>query len=70
MWENWLSILSIILWIVVPTLIFIARHWLIAWVSGAVQHNFDSQIEEVRADLRNLGLFASKFTFVSLFTLT
>jgi hypothetical protein len=52
MWENWLSILSIILWIVVPTLIFIARHWLIAWVSGAVQHNFDRQIEEVRADLR------------------
>jgi hypothetical protein len=50
--ENWLAILSIILWIVVPFVVFLARHWIIARVTQNVKHHFDRQIEELRTDLR------------------
>jgi hypothetical protein len=52
MWKSWLAIVSTILWIVVPIVIFIARHWIIARISKGVQHHFDRQIEELRTDLR------------------
>lgn len=50
--DNWPAIASILLWIIVPTAIFIARHWIVAVIAKGVQHRFDRTIEELRADFR------------------
>jgi len=50
--KNWLAIVSIILWFVVPFVAFLARHWIIARVTQSVRHHFDRQIEKLRTDLR------------------
>jgi hypothetical protein len=52
MTDGWLAIISIVLWALAPFGIFIARHWIIAFISKGVQHQFDRQIEEVRSDFR------------------
>jgi hypothetical protein len=49
---NWLSILSIIPWIVVPIIGFVLRHWIVAVISRGVQHQFDREIEQLRTELR------------------
>jgi len=48
----WLSILSIAIWLGAPVAIFIARNWLVAWISKGVQHRFDVEIEKLRAEFR------------------
>jgi hypothetical protein len=48
MTDGWLAIASIILSVLAPVGIFVARHWIIARISKGVQHHFDRQIEEVR----------------------
>jgi hypothetical protein len=50
--DFWLPILSIALWVVVPVAVFLARNWLLAWISKGVQHRFDVKLEELRAELR------------------
>lgn len=45
-------VLTILFWVVVPVVGFIARHWIVATISKSVQHHFDRKLEEVRADLR------------------
>jgi hypothetical protein len=50
--STYLLVIQTILWIAVPVTIFIARHWIIALVSKSVQHHFDREIENLRADLR------------------
>jgi hypothetical protein len=49
---DWLSILSICISLGVPVAIFVARNWLVAWISKSVQHRFDVRLEELRAELR------------------
>jgi len=36
----------------VPVAIFVARNWLVAWISHSVQHHFNVEIEELRTRLR------------------
>jgi hypothetical protein len=50
--DFWLSILSICISIGLPLAIFVARNWVVAWITKGVQHRFDVKIEEVRAELR------------------
>jgi hypothetical protein len=58
--ETWLPILSIALWVALPVTVFLARNWLLAWISKGVQHHFDAKLEELRAELRkNEELFKS-----------
>jgi hypothetical protein len=47
-----LSILSICISVGIPIAIFIARNWLVAWISNSVQHRFNVEIEKLRAELR------------------
>lgn len=50
--DQWISSVAIFLWLLASAVIFIFRHWIIAWVSAGVQHRFDIKIEEVRTELR------------------
>jgi hypothetical protein len=50
--DIWLPILSICISVGVPLAIFVSRNWLVAWISNSVQHRFNVQIEELRAELR------------------
>jgi hypothetical protein len=50
--NNWPAIASIVLWVVVPIGIFIARNWIAASITKGVQHRFDREIEKLRADFR------------------
>jgi len=50
--DFWLSILAILISVGVPVAIFVARNWLVAWISNSVQHRFNVEIEELRAELR------------------
>jgi hypothetical protein len=50
--DFWLSLLSICISLGVPVAIFLARNWLVAWISNSVQHRFNVKIEELRAELR------------------
>ncbi|MGO9047047.1 MAG: hypothetical protein ACLQFW_09195 [Xanthobacteraceae bacterium] len=50
--ERWLAIASTVPWLVVPVIIFIGRHWIVARISKGVQHHFDNEIEKLRAELR------------------
>jgi hypothetical protein len=52
MFANWTGIAAILLWLLIPVLVFAARHWIIARVAKGVQHHFDREIERLRADLR------------------
>jgi len=49
---DWLSILSIGLWLVVPAVIFLSKNWLLARITKGVQHEFDVKMEQLRTDLR------------------
>ena len=48
----WLSIASLVVSLVVPAAIFVARNWLLARITKGVEHQFNVKIEGVRADLR------------------
>jgi hypothetical protein len=50
--DSGLAIASIVISVVAPLGIYVARHWIIARISKGIQHNFDLQIEEVRAEFR------------------
>ncbi len=50
--DFWLPILSICISVALPVAMFVARNWLVAWISKGVQHGFDVKIEELRAELR------------------
>ena len=50
--DHWISLAAIFLWLLVPAVIFIFRHSIIAWISGGIQHHFNVKIEEVRTELR------------------
>jgi hypothetical protein len=48
-----LSILAIIISLGLPPLaIFLAKNWLVAWISNSVQHSFNLEMEELRAAFR------------------
>src|SRR5690348_12086054 len=49
---DWPGVVSIVLWVLASVGVFVARHWIVAQISKGVQHNFDRQIEELRAELR------------------
>ena len=50
--DFWLSILAICISVGLPVAIFLARNWLLAWISNSVQHRFNVEIEQLRAELR------------------
>jgi hypothetical protein len=52
MTDDWLGIASIILSLLVPLGLFVGRHWIMARISRGVQHQFDREIEALRADFR------------------
>jgi hypothetical protein len=45
------GLISALLWLVVPVVIFVGRHWIMARVRRGVEHQFDIQIEEIRTKL-------------------
>jgi hypothetical protein len=47
-----LAITSLIISLVLPIVVFMARHWIVARITKGVQHQFDERLEKVRADLR------------------
>jgi len=51
--DDQLAIVSIILWVLVPLVVFLARNWLVTWITKGVQHRFDIELEKVRSELRD-----------------
>jgi hypothetical protein len=49
--ESWLSVISIVLWIVGPVGIFITRHWIAAFIT----QGFNRRIEELQQILSLIG---------------
>jgi len=49
---DWAAYLALGLWLLVPTLIWLCRKWLVARVEKGVQHSFDLKIEAIKAELR------------------
>jgi hypothetical protein len=49
---DWIAVVSGVLWIAAPAVIFISKKWLIARVEKGVQYSFDMKLEAVRADFR------------------
>lgn len=50
--ETALVIIQLILWIIVPIVVFACRNWIVAAITKGIQHNFDRKIETLRAELR------------------
>ncbi len=50
--DLWLAILSICISFAWPLAAFVARNWLVAWISKGVEYRFDVKLEELRAELR------------------
>lgn len=50
--SDWIAAISLALWFAVPIGVFISRHWIVARITKGVQHQFDREIEGLRAALR------------------